>query len=62
MTKLTVKANAVKMKKFGKGLRFFDEVLNGITWNHDQNYFLLTGKNWPIIFAVKFEDYNIIPV
>ena len=58
MSKQTELANRIKMKRFGKKLKLHDEVLNGITWNHDKEYFLLTGKNWPVIFGIKFEDFS----
>jgi glutamine cyclotransferase len=30
------------------------DVLNGIAYNPESGYFYITGKNWPIIFEVRF--------
>jgi glutamine cyclotransferase len=31
-------------------------VMNGIAWDPDREAFLLTGKNWPLIFAVELKQ------
>ncbi len=32
----------------------FDNVLNGIAYDKRRDLFLVTGKNWPTLFAIKF--------
>lgn len=33
-----------------------DHVLNGIAWNPDNKHFYLTGKCWPVMFEIKFDE------
>ena len=35
--------------------------LNGIAYNQETNEFLITGKYWPILFTLQFNEwlYNI---
>ena len=42
-----------EIKKYHKN----ENVLNGIAYCHDDNYFLITGKNWPFYF--KFDNFDI---
>ena len=42
-----------EIKKYHKN----ENVLNGIAYCHDDNYFLVTGKNWPFYF--KFDNFDI---
>ena len=30
-------------------------VLNGIAWDPDTETFLITGKDWPAIYEIRFE-------
>ncbi len=36
-------------------LKQFDEVLNGIAYNKEEDVFYLTGKHWPFLYEVKFD-------
>lgn len=42
-------------KRFGRNL-YYGECLNGIAFNSDDGIWYITGKNWPRIYRVKFED------
>ena len=41
---------------YKRGLRSEDEVLNGLTWNDEKGVWLLTGKNWNVVFEIEFEN------
>lgn len=33
-----------------------EQVLNGITWNPKKSCWMLTGKDWPVVYCIKFEE------
>lgn len=46
--------NRFTKKKFGRYLKN-GECMNGITYNFDKQVFMLTGKNWPIIYEIQWQ-------
>jgi glutamine cyclotransferase len=40
---------------FKRGLMTADEVLNGLTWNPQKSVWLMTGKNWDVIFEIQLD-------
>ena len=41
---------------YQRGLKYSDEVLNGLSWNDDKGVWLFTGKNWNVVFEVEFDN------
>jgi glutamine cyclotransferase len=40
---------------FKRALMTGDEVLNGLTWNLQKQVWLMTGKNWDVIFEIQLD-------
>jgi glutaminyl-peptide cyclotransferase len=51
--KVLAKIDCIDVVRKGKGS---GDVLNGITYNAKTGNFLLTGKNWPLMFEVRFVE------
>lgn len=48
-------ANEIALQVFKNNIQY-DECLNGIAYNPNTKQLLITGKNWPVIFDIEFED------
>lgn len=53
MSYLKSQANDVLLNKHNRSLRN-GEVLNGITYDSQEKLWQLTGKNWPMVFGIKW--------
>jgi glutaminyl-peptide cyclotransferase len=54
LTSLEKDANQQLKARFGRYL-YYGECLNGIAYDKDSSIWYITGKNWPRIYAVKFD-------
>ena len=53
MSELLKRANAERVAR-GQGYLDYSECLNGIAYDSVKDVFYVTGKNWPLVFKVKF--------
>lgn len=55
---LVDEAREILRKTPASGSRPVIGVLNGITWQAEQQRLLVTGKNWPIIYQIRFSPFS----
>ncbi|MDQ3535169.1 MAG: glutaminyl-peptide cyclotransferase, partial [Bacteroidota bacterium] len=46
------------VKNYKKGI-LSENVLNGIAYDAENDYVLITGKRWPVLFKIKILDENV---
>lgn len=55
MAELEKLADNRMQANFKRALMTGDEVLNGLTWNLQKQVWLMTGKNWDVIFEIQLD-------
>lgn len=55
MAELEILADSRMQANFKRALITGDEVLNGLTWNPQKSVWLMTGKNWDVIFEIQLD-------
>lgn len=48
-------ANDMALQMTNKSIRY-DECLNGIAFNRETKKLFITGKNWPVMYDIEFDD------